>query len=168
MIKAEVITHEGVPAPNWLDHCRTMITPGTITSLVVIVAAAAVVSGILHHHSAPTTPTSSSTTQQANTTPLRGLEVEPAANQINTDSSGDTLLQPAPTPATDNTDSQLGAPVTPSLGGGSASNTYQQSATTQNQFSGQRLLSVPSSLQKSLNAIKKTVTKKSTATKKAN
>lgn len=50
MIKSEIITHEGSPGPNWLDHCRDVFTPQIIGLLILVALAAAIIIGFHDRH----------------------------------------------------------------------------------------------------------------------
>lgn len=166
MIKAEVITHEGIPAPNWLDHCRTMISPAKITALLLAVAALIGVLVFMHHGGTVKVGTS----QQANKAPIANLRVAPVQEQTTSDSTNVDTLQAAaasaPTtgsaPVTDTPSDNSGtgaataAPVGPAST--TSSQTYQKSATSFDQFSGKHLTDTVQSTVKSLNDATKKLT----------
>lgn len=51
MIKAEIISHEGNPGPNWLDRCRSLISPASISTIVVLVAVAGIAFAVTNKQS---------------------------------------------------------------------------------------------------------------------
>lgn len=124
MIKAEVISHEGNPGPNWLDHCRTIATPINITVVLLLVIVGSLFIGITRHNA-----TSSANQQstpgpgQASVQPqATSLLVQPLQAETST-SNGSTTVQsatggqgPVTNPNTqDASGSALGAAKTPAL-----------------------------------------------------
>jgi cytoskeletal protein RodZ len=113
MIKAEVITHEGNPGPNWLDHCRTSITPGRFIATLVIAVIAALALGLFQYRSSQSHQVIQTNTQshpnQSGILQVRPLEQETSPNteglptvQAPADSSPSTG-----TPATSPVQSQI-------------------------------------------------------------
>ena len=83
MIKSEIVTHEGNPGANWLDHCKSVVSPGKVTLLLVV---AATVTGLFVAYTHNQTPSSAGTantqatpkeSQQTQLSPSNSLQVEP-------------------------------------------------------------------------------------------
>ena len=85
MMKAEIITHEGNPGPNWLDHCKNMITPGKVGLTVTF--GAIIISIVAFQHRPTSTPTTASSqpatnqAQQVELSPSKSLQVAPLESQ---------------------------------------------------------------------------------------
>jgi len=119
MIKAEVITHEGNPGPNWLDHCKPLVTPWTISVVVVAIALLFVFTATKHQRDvgqANQLPSS----QQSTANALNPLQVQPLGNAQAVQPTGDTNVQALPgasasaLPSTASANA-LGARATPGL-----------------------------------------------------
>lgn len=121
MIKAEIIEHEGNPGPNWLDRCRTAVTPGKVSGMVLI--ALLIGGGAFVLARSDSSEQSTTTTNQTtpSSTDSSGLQVAPLAQPTVQAEAGLPTLQPANggNTDTDNTQddaaSSLEAPVTPNL-----------------------------------------------------
>ena len=132
MIKAETITHEAPPAPNWLDHCRSLATPGRSLFVLAILATVAF-AGILNRNSTDTVGNlpATSQSQQSDKESLNSLTVQPVQTiAAPTTDTGSAAIQAAGgTPKAEvkaNTTNPLGAPSTPSF-----NSTTTPSTTTQ-------------------------------------
>lgn len=148
MIKAEVITHEGIPGPNWLDQCRTYITPAR-TTMVVLAIAVGVLFASIAQDDTPTVGNlpATSTSQQSQPLPGAGLTVQPLRDPSATAPATNTGNVQAPTgsssadPAKAPANTPLGPTSTPSLNNaktpGSASQSPQ--ATPENLLNGKVL-----------------------------
>lgn len=114
MIKAEVISHEGNPGPNWLDHCRSVITPANVTIVALLLIGGALFVGLTRKDE-PSTATqlpATSSSQQDTQSSSNSLRVEPlskmsAQTEDNASSSAPTVQNNATSPSS--------APRTPSL-----------------------------------------------------
>lgn len=123
MIKAEVITHEGNPGPNWLDRCRTLATPGKVTILIVVVAVAALILLIgSDRHVGQANQVPATSTQQATPAPGTALQVTPVTDTSTTTENKAASLQSPGSVTASNTGlaptdsaSKLGPTTTPSL-----------------------------------------------------
>lgn len=92
MIKAEVITHEGNPGPNWLDHCRTAITPGRFITMLAVIIIAALALSILHYRAAEPRPIIQTNTQShPNQSGL--LQVQPLKQETSSNAEGLPTVQ---------------------------------------------------------------------------
>ncbi len=125
MIKAEIISHEGNPGPNWLDHCRTLVTPATATVAVLVVAAGSIGFVSLERHRSATTAQrlpASSQSQPVNYTSGTGLQVtplqtvsQPASSQAaQVQNAGGGTAKTVTTDPNNNAATTLGPSVTPS------------------------------------------------------
>jgi hypothetical protein len=123
MIKAEVINHEGSAGPNWLDHCRAVFTPQTLTTLFVILVV--IIAGLAftrqHAKVAQQTGSLGASSQQVgfNGVSSPRLQVATPASSIQsstTDPTTSSNLQPANNAG----DAALPGTPTTSLGTGSA------------------------------------------------
>lgn len=122
MIKAEAISHEGTPGPNWLDRCRTVITPTNITVILLLVIGAALFVGLENKQSQTANQQPKTTpTIQTSASPLVPLAVQPLSTESSTDASGNANIQSAAgglssSAAAQSTNANdLGATPTPSL-----------------------------------------------------
>ena len=136
MIKAEVISHEGNPGPNWLDHCRTAATPVNITVVLLLLVIGGLFIGITQKDSAETAnQQSTSSTGQASVQPANtSLEVQPLQQETTT-SNGNTSVQSATggekpvsnSTAQDASSDALGAVKTPALNNSNTPHQNKQS-----------------------------------------
>lgn len=111
MIKAEVISHEGNPGPNWLDQCRTTITPGRTTAFVLALATATLLAFVLNGRSTPPV-----TVNQQPSPSTGNLTVEPVRDPTATAGTTTLNLQSPGNPSQLSDDANaLGAGKTPSL-----------------------------------------------------
>lgn len=165
MIKAEVISHEGNPGPNWLDRCRTAVTPTNITVLVLFIAAGAIFIGITRNDKAETAnqQPAGNRSQQSDVPASRSLQVQPLSEKTTT-TNGNTSVQSAAggsdqatTPATDDKSADsLGATPTPALNStGKPGSTQPQAPVNLNQINNQ----LQSSLQRTRDSVNQTVNK---------
>lgn len=135
MIKAEVISHEGNPGPNWLDRCRTIITPEKITVVMVCIALVAIGAIVLRSTNNDKTPVTSASQQASPAN--SSLKVQPLQSEGTPDSAA--AIQPAPGGTSSNqaqaeTTTPLGtAPAAPLGGGNSAGSPAQQAPVTNQQ-----------------------------------
>ena len=124
MIKAEIISHEGTPGPNWLDRCRSAATPARLSVFVAVL----LVGGVSFYTLTDTNDTNPpAAANQQNTYPEEStLQVQPLEEQSVQNESNLPAIQSAdggdtPAPSTQSTDSNgLGAPATPSFNAGGA------------------------------------------------
>lgn len=91
MIKSEIITHEGNPGPNWLDHCRTLISPAKLGVFAILLTGAITATLLTQQNSAQPAATTNQTTYPEATS----LSVEPLETQTYTDEAGITSVQAA-------------------------------------------------------------------------
>jgi hypothetical protein len=159
MIKAETITHESMPAPNWLDHCRTIASAGRLITVMVLIAVGALV-GILQRTPTDTLSNlpATSKTQQADSSLLAPLNVEPAQSVANANSDGSASVQTTSNTATTApaTNTSLGAPTT-NLNSGSTGGAAQATAINQTQLNGKQLTNTVQSLLPSLENVQKSL-----------
>jgi hypothetical protein len=158
MIKAEAITHEGNPGPNWLDHCKNMITPGTV-ALVVIVASVLVGSLAIKNHRANNSTATANTqpavheSQQAPLTPSQSLQVEPLNTTPVATSSPSTTQQ-----STATGQSSSSTPSTsPSSSSSSKSSASSSSTSSKSQGKGSSHASVNSAVNQTLQGVQQTL-----------
>ncbi len=136
MIKAEIISHEGNPGPNWLDRCRTVATPVNVTAVLLLIVIGGLFIGILHKdrttaaNQQSTSPTGQASVQPENTS----LQVE-SLQQKTTTNNGNTSVQSAAggnapvanTNADTKSSDVLGATKTPALNNSNTSSSqYRQ------------------------------------------
>ncbi|HEY1064147.1 MAG TPA: hypothetical protein VGE30_02495 [Candidatus Saccharimonadales bacterium] len=164
MIKAEVISHEGNPGPNWLDRCRTAITPANITVLLLVIVSGAVFVGITQNDKTETAnqlpANSNSNSEQPNLPAANSLQVQPLTEETTTNNgnpniqsaAGGTSPTAAPT-AQNNSADALGAARTPALNSSNQNNKQPQSPVNWNQLNSQ----LQSTLQNTQNKVNKTV-----------
>lgn len=118
MIKAEIISHEGTPAPNWLDQCRSAATPGRISILIVFIAASAIIFGVLQKDATPTTETKASQQSQSSSLQVQPLNQAPVTTEngmANVQPTAESTLEATPTKQTNTPPAGLGAESTPAL-----------------------------------------------------
>lgn len=111
MIKAEVITHEGTPIPNWVDRCRMLLEPTKSAPLLLLLLVAALCAIIFYRHQQVVYHEPVGTLPAINTPPLM-VDTPSLADQVN--SLTDTSTTEDPSPVTTNVDAnaQLSAPRT--------------------------------------------------------
>lgn len=123
MIKAEVITHEGNPGPNWLDRCRNLVSPGKMTALVIsLTVIITIVAVQAHRNSGQANQTTVTSTSKQVVSPATGLQVVPLADKSTTAEDKAASLQSAnggsassSGVAPTNSANALGPTTTPSL-----------------------------------------------------
>jgi predicted transglutaminase-like cysteine proteinase len=136
MIKAEIISHEGNPGPNWLDRCRSVATPASVTTVALLIVGGALFVGLAIKDRPKTANqlTAAGASQQAPQSAATGLQVQPLSKVTTTSDSGSTTVQSAtggntaPTaPATQgNTAAPISAAQTPALNNSNTSNNRNQ------------------------------------------
>lgn len=119
MIKAEVIIHEGTPGANWLDHCRTLVTPGRLTLIAVSAIALITTAAMMHKSPGASQPITTSTQPVSS-----GLSVQPLSSATPAAQSAAATIQAANGGAAntgsqqDNSAASLGAASAPAGGNG--------------------------------------------------
>jgi hypothetical protein len=163
MIKAEVISHEGNPGPNWLDRCRSVATPVNVTVVALLLIGGALFIGISKKEQANTANRlpATSNSQQSDRSGASSLQVQPL-DQITTSSEGTPNVQSAsggtaPTtnsPASGNTAAPISAPQTPSFNNYRPRGTAPQTPLTEKDITNK----VQSTLQGVQNNVNRTLT----------
>lgn len=122
MIKAEVIIHEGNPGPNWLDRCRAVITPGSMSVVVVVLAVAVLALTVVRHQDdTARNEANSKTLSHQEVTPSASLKVTPLQDSGSADQTMTGTVQSATggasktAPTQDTGSGDTGAPSTPTL-----------------------------------------------------
>lgn len=119
MIKAEIISHEGNPGPNWLNRCRSAATPGRLTVFIAVLLIGASTSYAFLQSNGAEQPAATASQQNSYpddsplvVKPLQQQSVQTETNlpELQSASGGDT----APASNTE-ANSGLSAPITPSL-----------------------------------------------------
>lgn len=95
MIKAEIISHEGNPGPNWLDRCRNLTTPGNISTVIIVVAAIGITVAVLNSRSNIATERATQSAQSTPAAPAKPLTVAPANATTYQNISGNATVQSA-------------------------------------------------------------------------
>ena len=97
MIKAEAISHEGNPGPNWLDRWRTVATPTNITVVLLLVIGIVLFAGLAHKQQVENANKQPKTTPtvQPSAAPVKSLEVQPLSQATTTTASGNANIQNA-------------------------------------------------------------------------
>lgn len=135
MIKAEIISHEGNPGPNWLDRCRSVVTPVNVTTVVLLIVAGALFVGLTQKEQPNTANQlpATSNSQQANQSGASSLQVQPLSKMTSTAdgtpdvqsaTGGNTSSTASPTP--NNTAAPISAPQTPGLNNSKPGSTQPQ------------------------------------------
>lgn len=136
MIKAEAISHEGNPGPNWLDHCRTIATPTNIAVVLLLIVAGGLFIGLTRKERTSTANQlpATSNSQPATSPASSSLQVQPLLERTTT-TNGSTTIQSAAGGSNsvapiggvqDKTGDALGAAKTPALNSSSNSNKSNQ------------------------------------------
>lgn len=131
MIKAEIISHEGNPGPNWLDRCRSAATPGRLTVFIAVLLIGASTAYALLQSNDAEQPAATASQQNSypDDSPLvvkplqqQSVQTETDLPELQSASGGDT----APS-ASNEAASGLSAPITPSLNAEGANAKLQSS-----------------------------------------